>query len=376
MSVEDSLTRLTSTIYEAATRTEAWPEVNAAMQRLIQATACGVGLFNFRSRNGLICLSSGFRDEFLDSYRDRYAEMDLWLRREHVHRVPCTIHVGRDLAADPDILRSQFYREWLEPQNIFHRLSIVLVREGMNLCYFVAMRPPTDKPFGNDEVVACRMLAPHLRRAVQVRSRISAVERERDAAVEVLNRLPTGVVLCDETGAPVVVNESGRQILAAGDALTLRRGKLSACRQLEAEALQNLIAGAARTALGEGMDPGGTLSVPRPSGLPLSVLVSPLRAPPEVGGRARIAAAIFISDPDSMMDTNEERLMRLYGLTPAESRLAAKIAQGRSLEQAAAMLNITTETARSYIKRILSKTGVKRQAELVRLLLIGPAYLN
>jgi DNA-binding CsgD family transcriptional regulator len=68
--------------------------------------------------------------------------------------------------------------------------------------------------------------------------------------------------------------------------------------------------------------------------------------------------------------------MRLYGLTPAESRLAAKIAEGRSLEQAAVMLNITTETARSYIKRILSKTGVKRQAELVRLLLLGPAYLN
>jgi hypothetical protein len=262
MQVEDPQAKLTSMIYEAATRSEAWTEVNTAVQRLIQATACGVDLFNFRSRNGLICLSSGFHSEFLDSYRDRYAELDVWLRREQAHRVPCTVQVGRELVPDSDLVRTEFYREWLEPQNFFHRLSIVLVREGMNLCYFMALRPPRERPFGDDEILACQVLAPHLRRAVQLRSRITAVERERDAAVEVLNRLRTGVVLCDEIGTPVVINESGRQILATGDALTLRRGKLSACRQFEAEALQNLIAGAARTAHGEAMDPGATLSVP------------------------------------------------------------------------------------------------------------------
>jgi DNA-binding CsgD family transcriptional regulator len=77
-----------------------------------------------------------------------------------------------------------------------------------------------------------------------------------------------------------------------------------------------------------------------------------------------------------MIDSNEARLSDLYGLTRAESRLAAKLAQGRSLEEAASMLNITIETARSYSKRVLSKTGAKRQSELVRLLLLGPAYVS
>ncbi len=101
-----------------------------------------------------------------------------------------------------------------------------------------------------------------------------------------------------------------------------------------------------------------------------------MRAPSAVPGHRRIAAAIFISDPELVILSNEERLLQLYGLTRAESRLAAKIAQGRSLEEAAAMLNITTETARSYIKRILGKTGTKRQVELVRLLLLSPAHLS
>jgi DNA-binding CsgD family transcriptional regulator len=34
-------------------------------------------------------------------------------------------------------------------------------------------------------------------------------------------------------------------------------------------------------------------------------------------------------------------------------------------------MGITVNTARAYLKRIYSKTGVRRQPELVRLLLLG-----
>ena len=146
---------------------------------------------------------------------------------------------------------------------------------------------------------------------------------------------------------------------------------------LPGKALQRLISAAASTTRGDAADTGGTLSIRRPSGLrPMSVLVLPVHVPPGVPGHSRIAAAVFISDPESMIDSNEARLSHLYGLTQAESRLAGKLAQGRSLEEAAGMLNITIETARSYSKRILSKTGAKRQSELVRLLLLGPAYVS
>ena len=101
-----------------------------------------------------------------------------------------------------------------------------------------------------------------------------------------------------------------------------------------------------------------------------------MRAPGAAQGHRQIAAALFISDPESVILTNKDRLLQLYGLTRAESRLAAKIAEGRSLDEAAAVLNITTQTARSYLKCILRKTGTKRQVELVRLLLLSPAHLS
>jgi DNA-binding CsgD family transcriptional regulator len=379
MAFENTLWELTRLIYAVAMRSDGWTEFSAAARRLFQARACSVAVFNFQCKEGLFHFSSGYRREFVVSYENRYSRVDVWLRHESDHRAACKVHVGRELVSDSELVRSNFYREWLEPQNFFHRLSAVLVREKANLCYFAMLRSRADRPFGANEARALRRLAPHLRSAVQLCGRLAMVEGERDAALEVLNHLPIGVVLCDENGKPIFVNHAGKRILSTGETLTVRSGRLSTHSQAQTEQLNRLIgaAAAATTAREDSTGSADTLAVPRRSGLhPVSVLVSPLRASPWILGHNRIAAAIFISDPTSEIDTDEGRLSHLYGLTRAESRLAAKIAEGRSLEEAAAMLNITTETARSYIKRVLSKTGAKRQSELVRLLLLSPACFS
>ena len=59
----------------------------------------------------------------------------------------------------------------------------------------------------------------------------------------------------------------------------------------------------------------------------------------------------------------------MHGLTRAEARLAATLAKGISLEEAAAALSISVHTVRSQLKAVFAKTGVTRQAELVALLL-------
>jgi pimeloyl-ACP methyl ester carboxylesterase/DNA-binding CsgD family transcriptional regulator len=59
---------------------------------------------------------------------------------------------------------------------------------------------------------------------------------------------------------------------------------------------------------------------------------------------------------------------RRYGLTAAESRLAAKLLRGLTVTDAATEMGVTTNTARSYLKNIFTKTGARRQADLLRLL--------
>jgi DNA-binding CsgD family transcriptional regulator len=62
-------------------------------------------------------------------------------------------------------------------------------------------------------------------------------------------------------------------------------------------------------------------------------------------------------------------LAGVFGLSPAEARLASIIAEGRNPEHAAKELGIRTATVRNQLKSIFSKTSTCRQSELVALLL-------
>jgi DNA-binding CsgD family transcriptional regulator len=59
----------------------------------------------------------------------------------------------------------------------------------------------------------------------------------------------------------------------------------------------------------------------------------------------------------------------IFGLSPGQMALAARIASGESLTDAAKTQQISINTARTHLKRIYDKTGVNSQTALVRLLL-------
>lgn len=61
-------------------------------------------------------------------------------------------------------------------------------------------------------------------------------------------------------------------------------------------------------------------------------------------------------------------LAQIFGLTPAEARLACIIARGAAPAIAAKELGIAYGTARNQLKSIFVKTGTHRQSELVSLL--------
>jgi DNA-binding CsgD family transcriptional regulator len=83
----------------------------------------------------------------------------------------------------------------------------------------------------------------------------------------------------------------------------------------------------------------------------------------------RPAAIILIEDQEKERHSWKMRLRSEFGLTAAEAELALEIMRGDGREAAAARLGITVATVRTHLLHIFEKTGVHRQAELVRLLL-------
>ena len=109
---------------------------------------------------------------------------------------------------------------------------------------------------------------------------------------------------------------------------------------------------------------------------PLTVLIAPVHDRTQEPGRDDPAALVFIGDPERPVQMDPRRLTRLYGLSRAEARVAALVGQGKRLDEAAAALGLTYETVRKHLKQIFAKTATDRQAELVRVLTLGPGGLR
>lgn len=65
---------------------------------------------------------------------------------------------------------------------------------------------------------------------------------------------------------------------------------------------------------------------------------------------------------------DQGHLMRRFGLTPAEARIAAGLASGLSTTEMARRFGIQPNTVRAHLKRVLFKCGASRQTELVAML--------
>ncbi len=191
-------------------------------------------------------------------------------------------------------------------------------------------------------------------------------------ADDVLHRLPHAVILVDERGRVVRMNQRASDIVAQGDGLQIQHDVLRGVRPTDTAALHRLIGEAVQSGPGNDSAAGRGLRLERPSHRwPLTALVTPLR-PQHSSSNGHAVAAVFVSDPEHPPPIDGGMLRQWFGLTPAEARLAVVLAQGHSLAEALECLGVGVNTVRTQLKSIFGKTGTRRQAELVWLLLSAP----
>jgi DNA-binding CsgD family transcriptional regulator len=89
------------------------------------------------------------------------------------------------------------------------------------------------------------------------------------------------------------------------------------------------------------------------------------------GGSRRVSnhplVAIFLSSREGRALPEDAILMTLFDLTPAEARIASRIADGRSAMAVRQELGISTNTMKTHLGRIFDKTRCRRQVDLVKL---------
>ena len=171
--------------------------------------------------------------------------------------------------------------------------------------------------------------------------------------------LAAGAIFTDEHGRIIETNPAGERILRRGDGLTMRDGRIAARRSFETAKLARLIADAA--VAGPSIPSAGRMLVARDEGRPPYVV----RVAPAGGD---LPMAILIVSAPGECRVSQGELAELYGLSPAESRIALALAQGKRLTELADQFGVQISTLRTQLSSILAKCGVERQSELVRLI--------
>ena len=264
--------------------------------------------------------------------------------------------------------------QFLGPRQFHYGMGAAFQAVGAGPSLMVVLREKAKGPYGDPDLELLRALLPHLKQALKLYGRIAALETTRRGLADSLDRISTGLLILDASGRVLFVNRAAEQITRQDDGLRITRDGLATALPGESAALRRLVAGAALTTNGNGSGAGGELLLSRPSlRRPLAVAVSPLPKDEFLPSLPDVpAVAVFVSDPEAAGESDAALLARLYSLTPAESRLTAALMSGGDLREVSGALGVSYHTVRAQMKSVFSKTGTRRQAEFVQLLLKLP----
>jgi DNA-binding CsgD family transcriptional regulator len=371
---ENTVMRLVSMAYEAALDETKWTHFLEAFARAAGSSSAYLRSSDLSNQVNFM-VSIGYDPAMRAAYVSHFIKVDYYSSFFHnaAVNVVGSEQMTRLVGLSPtEQKKTEYFNDYIKRLGSHeHAMGVVLAREGNQSLQFAVQRSKRVGEYGEEQMQLMRLLAPHVTRAIQVQNKISSVNVERDWAVGALDKLRMSVILTNASGKPLFANQAAEQILMRGDGINTYQGQLILSTPTETARFYKLVNDAAEGAPGSNI--GGDMRIGMSDGAHLHCMVMPI--PLEMSARwnmflASGCVAIFLSKPGALQ-MPPQRLAEQYGLTPAEGRLAAKLAALSSVEQAAEELNISTHTARSQLKSIFTKTGTQSQSELLMQLSTG-----
>jgi DNA-binding CsgD family transcriptional regulator/PAS domain-containing protein len=176
----------------------------------------------------------------------------------------------------------------------------------------------------------------------------------------------------DENAAVIWMNPAGAGLLDDSEVLAVSGGRLHACHREADRRLKAAIRWAASLA----EDPSALVLAGKSGSLPV-VLGSGRGEPGDICWVIAENGMILVSiRTHEMIELALSSAVAAFGLTPAQRRVAGLVIEGHDMTGAAARLGISVNTARTHLRRLFEKTGVRSQPALVRALLSVAAPLG
>lgn len=370
----DQRAALIGLIYEAALDHKLWPSAIDRLTDLIGARVGQISTFDVYTRTSAT-IAPRISPEAISEYDTHWVHQNPRVERGKHVPTGC-IFTGDDLIPRESFARTPIHNGFFAPRGLHESIGAKLVGDETGWAVLGLWRHDGAGPFNAVDSDLLASIVPHLQRALKLSQRLTALEMARDASAELLDRLPRAALLVDATCRVMFANRAAETILA--DEPALHRGAdgiLRGSRGAETVCLHRLAAGRGATD-GQAVS-GAAVRVSRGElRTPLIVMAVPLPVETNWLQPRRPVAILFVSDPERDEGADLSVLRRDYGLTPMEAAVAVRVLAGKGLKAAAARLGIAPTTARTHLTAVFDKTGTRRQADLVRLLLQSGAVIR
>lgn len=352
-------------IHSAALAEDGWGEVGNHLCRALDAD-CGVGIrIPSRAHPKVWAMMINFDPAAAQLYSEHWGQHDVWYdgaRRTGRTRTGM-VSVDSQFATRRDLNASAFFNEYLKPNDVGSMINVCLAGtehdHGFGVATLSLHRGVGKEPFSAESAKLLSYLAPHLAIAIQNHWTAQSLRLLIHAHTGAMNSLTSAVFGLESSRRVAFTNQIGEEVIRQQRWVKVTDGTLEPAEGV-AEACPLL------TALGQ-LSCGTSFKIlvtDRLSGCRAVVSGAPL---PKSGLNLyspTIEALVWVTPiiPNTDVATD---FKRLFGLTRAEQRLIGSLIAGRSLRAAAMELHISVYTARTQLKAIFNKTGLRTQAALM-----------
>ena len=363
----EQLSHLIGRIYDAALRPALWPGVLGEASKFVHGHAAAIYWKDAAKKNGGVYYEDGGIDpHFRQLYFDKYVKLDPTTTYYFFAAIEAPV-ASSDLIPFDEFCETRFYKEWVQPQGLVDCANIVVEKSTTSAALFGVFRHARHGLVDDEMRRRMQSIAPHVRRAMLIGRTIDLRTAEAATFADTFEGLAAGMVLVDAIGRVVHANAAGHAMLA-GDVLRVRDGRLMANDAEADRQLRDVFAVAVRGDAAVGTKGIAVPLTARDGGRHVAHVLPLTSGGRRRAGRACAAvAALFVHKAALEIRTPPEVMAKTFCLTATELRVLLAIVEVGGTPEAAEVLGIAESTVKTHLVRLYAKTGIRRQADLVRL---------
>jgi DNA-binding CsgD family transcriptional regulator len=347
-------------IYDALCDDDAFAQLPGRLAEAFEARSCVIH-WHYAGGGAAVLTHSGyFTADQMERYANDFAPLDPWARAAAVLQPPNASMNLEEIVSPGAFERSAFFNEYILPMgdDTFHCMG-VRISNTWGAGMIALQRGRSQASFSREAVNLLDERLPHLRRMLSARGRLAAEMRSADHGRSMLDGMGDALLTLDRDGLLVQGNAAAEAMLGAGDFLTTRRGVVRPA----VSAHEGEFAAALASAFGEDSK-ASAVRITDSLGAAAVLTLLPLAG----GVDGRRLAMVTVTRGGGRDPTLAERLTALFGLSPGEACVAARLAEGARTEQIAEERAVLLGTVRVQVKSLMAKMGCHRQSEVVAMI--------